>query len=93
MGVAAGPEFVPMNGICRSFPQSILDLLKGDGTAGDNKLCTTLFCIGSGLKKLSQKTELPDTRCASLPTSLPQHCREAARGGKEREQEGEVRSG
>ncbi len=53
-----------MNGICRSFPQSILDLLKGDDTRGDNKLVTTLFCISSALKKLSQKTELPDSGCA-----------------------------
>ena len=51
-----------MNAICRKFPQNILDLLKGDATAGDNTLCTTLFCISSGLKKLSQSTELPDSR-------------------------------
>jgi hypothetical protein len=58
-----GPEFVPMNGICSSFPQTIMTLLEGGGTTGDNKLCTTLFCISSALKKLSQNTELPETRC------------------------------
>ena len=75
-GFPAGPEFVPMNAICRSFPHNILDnLLKGDATMGDNKLCTTLFCIGSGLKKLSQKTELPDSRCAPLTA----HSRDSTR--------------
>ncbi len=53
-----------MNGICRSFPPSILKLLRGMGTTGDNKLCTTLFCISSALKKLSQTTPLPETRSA-----------------------------
>ena len=61
-----GPEFVPMNGICRSFPQSILTLLEGDGMTAANRLCTTLFCISSALKKLSQTTSLPDSRCAVL---------------------------
>jgi hypothetical protein len=56
----SGPEFVPMNGICRSFPQSILKLLEGGKTA-DNRLCTTLFCISSALKKLSQCTPLPES--------------------------------
>ena len=63
----AGPEFVPMNGICRNFPQSIVELLRGTGTAGDNRLCTTLFCISSALKKLSQTTPLPETRSADAP--------------------------
>ena len=56
-----------MNGVCRSFPESILDLLKGDGTAGDNRLCTTLFCVSSALKKLSQTTPLPGSRCTHPP--------------------------
>jgi hypothetical protein len=51
-----------MNGICRSFPLNILDLLKGDGITPDNRLCTTLFCISSALKKLSQTTPLPGNR-------------------------------
>ena len=59
-----GPEYMPMNGICRSYPQSILDLLKGEGATADNRLCTTLFCISSALKKLSQTTELPASGCA-----------------------------
>jgi hypothetical protein len=55
-----GPEFVPINGICRSHPPAIRDLLRGDGAGGaDNRLCTTLFCISSALKKLSQTTALP----------------------------------
>jgi hypothetical protein len=53
-----GPEFVPMNAILRSFPKHILELLKGDHHQ-DNKLCTTLFCISSGLKKLARSTDLP----------------------------------
>jgi hypothetical protein len=56
-----------MNGICRNFPETIMKLLEGGGTTGDNKLCTTLFCISSALKKLSQKTELPVNRCAAPP--------------------------
>jgi hypothetical protein len=52
-----------MNGICRGFPQNILELLKGDSMTADNRLCTTLFCISSALKKLSQTTELPDGGC------------------------------
>ena len=54
-----------MNGICRSYPESILELLEGDATGGPNRLCTTLFCISSALKKLSQKTPLPESRCAN----------------------------
>ncbi len=70
-----------MNAICRNFPQNVLNLLK------DNKLCTTLFCISSALKKLSQITELPESRCAPHPPQCthPQHCRVAAKGGKERD--------
>jgi hypothetical protein len=62
--IYTGANFVPLNGICRSFPPSILELLKGDNTTPDNKMCTTLFCISSCLKKLSQKTELPESRCS-----------------------------
>ncbi len=61
--IYTGATFVPLNAICRSFPQIILDLLKGDGTVPDNRMCTTLFCISSCLKKLSQHTELPESRC------------------------------
>jgi hypothetical protein len=62
-----GPEFVPLNGICRSYPPAMVKLLKGDGgTTADNRLCTTLFCISSAIKKLSQTTELPESRCSSL---------------------------
>jgi hypothetical protein len=61
--IYTGANFVPLNGICRSFPPSVLELLKGDDTTPDNKMCTTLFCISSCLKKLSQNTELPESRC------------------------------
>ena len=57
-----------MNGICRNYPPSIAELLEGDATVGSNRLCTTLFCISSALKKLSQTTPLPDSRCAAPPT-------------------------
>ena len=43
-----------------------LKLLQGDATEPDNGLCTTLFCISSSLKKLSQSTELPEGRCLPL---------------------------
>jgi hypothetical protein len=69
--IYTGANFVPLNGICRSFPPSILELLRGDGTSTANKMCTTLFCISSCLKKLSQHTELPESR--SLP-SIPRSC-------------------
>jgi hypothetical protein len=59
----SGPAFVPMNGILRNFPSCILDLLRGDGTVGDNRLGTTFFSFFSGLKKLAQATELPVNRC------------------------------
>ncbi len=61
--IYTGANFVPLNAICRSCPQSILDMLKGDGVTPDNRMCTTLFCISSCLKKLSQATELPESRC------------------------------
>jgi hypothetical protein len=48
-----GPEFVPMNGILRNFPQNIIEMLNG------NTMCTTLFCISSALKKIGRGTELP----------------------------------
>ncbi len=66
-----------MNAICRSFPQNILDLLKGGETAADNRMCTTLFCIASALKKLSQSTPLPESWCA--PSAL--WAEERFRGG------------
>ena len=68
----SSPEFVPMNGICRSYPPSILELLRGDGgAAGDNRLCTTLFCVSSGLKKLARATDLPASWCAARPPLPP----------------------
>jgi hypothetical protein len=50
-----GPEYMLINGILRSFPLSMLDLLEG------NTLCTTLFCISSALKKVARGTELPNS--------------------------------
>ncbi len=67
--IYTGANFAPLNAICRNLLQSILDLLKGDKQTPDNKMCTTRFCISSCLKKLSQKTELPETRC-SLDTAV-----------------------
>ena len=62
----AGPEFVAMNGICRSYPPAVVLLLEGDGMTAANKLCTTLFCISSGIKKISQRTAEPKNGCAPL---------------------------
>jgi hypothetical protein len=64
--IYTGANFVPLNAICRRFPQNMLNLLKGDGVMPDNRMCTTLFCISSFLKKLSQTTELPESRCPPL---------------------------
>ncbi len=60
--IYTGPEFVPINAICRNFPQNVLDLLRGDATTPRNTLCTTLFCITSGIKKLGRYTDLPEDR-------------------------------
>ena len=63
MHLYTGPEFIPMNSICRNHPQNIMDLLKGDGPRLEsNRLCTTLFCVSSGLKKLGRSTEVPENR-------------------------------
>ena len=68
--IYTGANFVPLNAICRSFPPGILELLRGEGTTtGDNRMCTTLFCISSALKKLSQATELPESRSVGQPRS------------------------
>ena len=56
----SGPSFVVYNSICRKFPEKILDLLKGDKTVSDNTMSTTIFCMTSGLLKLSRKTQLPE---------------------------------
>jgi hypothetical protein len=61
--IYTGPAFLPLNSICRSFPQNMLDLLKGNETTADNKMCTTLFCISSAIKKISQNTEQPENGC------------------------------
>ena len=53
INIYTGPEFVLLNGILRNFPSKIVDLLQG------NTLCTTIFCISSGLKKIGLRTELP----------------------------------
>jgi hypothetical protein len=91
-----GPEFVLINGICRSHCgkdwKTICTLLEGGGTRPDNRLCTTLFCISSALKKLSQTTPLPDSRKVyrglgkmQLPTQFwVPHGDPAWRGGVER---------
>jgi hypothetical protein len=87
-----GPEFVPINGICRRHPPAMRELLRGDGTTADNRLCTTLFCISSALKKLSQTTVLPGSMKVyrglgkmQLPTQFwVPHGDPAWRGGVER---------
>ena len=55
-----GPGFVPMNAICRSHPPEMLTILQGDKDGERNTLCTTLFCVTSGLKKLAKFTEVPE---------------------------------
>ena len=59
----AGPEFMPINAVCRNFPQAMLQVLGGaGGTEQRNTLATLLFCISSGIKKLGQFTHLPANR-------------------------------
>ena len=87
-----GPEFMPINAICRNFPPKMMDLLQADSAAQRNTLCTTLFCISSGLKKLGRHTELPENRVVYRGLGkmlLPQqfwvpHGSPAWRGGVER---------
>ena len=84
--IYTGAAFVPLNSICRNFPMSMLDLLKGDGVMADNRLCTTLFCISSALKKLSQGTEMPENRCCApartrFERAVPALCIGVGRGG------------
>ncbi len=58
----SGPEFVPINAICRDAPETILDVLKGDVTISQrNTLVTLLFCIASAIKKLGKRTALPSS--------------------------------
>jgi hypothetical protein len=61
--IYTGPEFVPINALCRNFcKQNSLTILRGDGLTPRNTLSTTLFCISSGIKKLGQHTHLPANR-------------------------------
>ena len=67
MHIYTGPEFVLMNSICRTgdFPQRVIEFarLKGNNVPSEvNTLCTTLFCMSSGLKKLARHTDLPENR-------------------------------
>jgi hypothetical protein len=55
-----GPCFVAYNGIYRKFPQTIMDLLEGEGDTARNTMATTLFCISSALMKLGRHTKLPE---------------------------------
>ena len=58
-----GPEFIPMNSICRNHPANIVKLLEGEDQGREaNRLCTTLFCVSSALKKLGRSTEVPESR-------------------------------
>ena len=51
---------MPINAICRNFPQAMLQVLQGaGGTEQRNTLATLLFCISSGIKKLGQFARLP----------------------------------
>ena len=83
---------MPINAICRNFPPKMMDLLQADSAAQRNTLCTTLFCISSGLKKLGRHTELPENRVVYRGLGkmlLPQqfwvpHGSPAWRGGVER---------
>jgi hypothetical protein len=57
-----GPEFLLMNAICRSHPPELLDVLRAPGATDGpfNTLSTTLFCVTSGLKKLTKGTEVAE---------------------------------
>jgi hypothetical protein len=48
-----GPMFTLYNAVLRDFPKQMVSLLKG------NKYETTLFCITSGVLKLSKTTKIP----------------------------------
>ena len=82
-----------INAICRSYPEEILALLKGEGSTDDhNTLSTLIFCTTSAIKKIGRFTEAPPNGIVYrglgnmlLPQSfwLP-HGDPAWRGGVER---------
>ena len=51
-----GPMFVKYNAVLRGFPEAAVEALKG------NKYTTTIYCIVSGIIKLSKVMKLPDDR-------------------------------
>ena len=57
-----GPGFIPMNSICRNYPEKMIKLLEGEDGGEANRLCTTIFCVSSALKKLGRSTEVPASR-------------------------------
>jgi hypothetical protein len=54
--LAAGPMFLKYNSVLRGFPGSVVEALKG------NTYTTTIYCIVSGIIKLSKVMVLPDDR-------------------------------
>lgn len=56
MMLYTGPLFVKYNAVLRDFPKASVDALKG------NTYTTTIYCIVSGIIKLSKVMRLPDNR-------------------------------
>ena len=54
--LAAGPMFLKYNSVLRGFPGSVVEGLKG------NTYTTTIYCIVSGIIKLSKVMVLSDDR-------------------------------
>jgi hypothetical protein len=54
--LAAGPMFLKYNAVLRGFPDSVVAGLK------NNTYTTTIYCIVSGIIKLSKVMVLPDDR-------------------------------
>ena len=83
--LAAGPMFLKYNSVLRGFPGSVVKALKG------NTYTTTIYCIVSGIIKLSKVMVLPEDRMVyrglgglDLPEAFmrPDEC--GVRGGVEK---------
>lgn len=79
-----GPMFAKYNASLRGFPQETVDALCG------NKYTTTIYCIVSGIIKLSRKMKLPGDRKAyrglgglDLPEAFLKMDKHGVRGGVE----------
>ena len=79
-----GPAYILYNAVMRKYPIDVLETLQG------NKYETTIFCIMSGVTKLSRVARIPASRCVFrglggmiLPEEFWRVKRDGFRGGIE----------